>query len=93
MLGTIKKQPREIIDVDIDFDLFLPDTDIIISVFSVPDTPTLVIPISDIVENNKVVKVWLTEGIDSIDYKVTTIVTTSKGRIIEVEFKVKVKEL
>jgi hypothetical protein len=92
MLGTVKKQPNEVIDVDVSFDTFLPTLDEIVSIESFPDDPSLVIPFTDIVDNNRTVKVWLQEGTDGIDYKVTVRIHTSGGRVVEAEFKVKLKE-
>lgn len=93
MLGIVKKQPSETIDVDIDFSVFLPETDTILQVTSVSDVVGLDIPFTDIVESGKTAKVWLSAGIDATEYKVTTTITTTGGRVIEVEFKVKVKEV
>lgn len=92
MLGTIRKQPNEVIDVDVIFDIFLPALDTIVSIESFPDDPSLIIPFTDIVDDGRTAKVWLQEGTDGITYKVTVRIHTSGGRVVEVEFKVKLKE-
>lgn len=92
MLGIVKKQPNEVIDVDVSFDTFLPALDAIVSIESFPDDVSLVIPFTDIVDNSRTAKIWLQDGTDGIDYKVTVRVHTSGGRIVEAEFKVKLKE-
>lgn len=92
MLGTIRKQPNEVIDVDVSFDTFLPALDTIVSIESFPDNSSLIIPFTDIVGNSRTAKIWLQDGADGITYKVTVRIHTSGGRVVEAEFKVKLKE-
>ncbi len=39
------------------------------------------------------VKVWLSDGIDGVTYKLTLTIETEDGRVKEVDFKIKVKEV
>lgn len=38
-------------------------------------------------------KVWLSGGVDGLVYKVTLSATTHEGRIVETDFRIKIKEL
>jgi len=97
ILGTYSKQPAEKLDYDIDFSEWLPIGDTIqsnvVDVEIEPDANLTVISPGIISANGKVVKVWVEDGTSGLTYQVNIIATTVGGRVKEVEFKVRVKEI
>lgn len=89
ILSTVKQQPADRRDYDIDFSQFFPADDTIVAA-AVSVTPTG--PLVTRAFQGNTVKVWFSEGTDGTTYKVTVLATTNDGRIKEVELKVKVKE-
>lgn len=98
MLGCMIKEPADQIDYDIDFSRWLPSDDTILTAVGV------VTPAYDAVSNpngvtvvstqisGSTVKVWVNGGVDGITYKISVTVSTSGGRIKEVDFQVRVKD-
>ncbi len=86
------KQPAEVIDIDISCGDWLPSTDSIAGAYAVCDAG-LTLGLSVIDNAKKVVKQWLSGGIDQSKYKVTVTITSTEGRVKEVDFFIKVKEL
>jgi hypothetical protein len=97
ILGTYDKQPGEKLDYDIDFSDWIPSGDTIVSAIVsveiqpdallVADTPATIQP------GGKAVKVWIQAGTSGKTYQVNVVATTAGGRIKEVEFRVRVKEV
>lgn len=86
------KQPGDNIDIDIDFSQWLPSTDTIASSSAVADAGiALGLTENDLV--GKKVKQWVSGGTTGNRYKVTVTMTSAEGRVKEVEFYIKVKEL
>ncbi len=42
---------------------------------------------------DRIAKIWIGAGTDGVTYTVTAVLTTDLGRVEEVDFKIKVKEL
>jgi hypothetical protein len=97
ILGTYSKQPGEKLDYDIDFSEWLPIGDTIqsntVSVEIAPDNTLVVTTPGVISSTGKVVKVWVEAGTSGLTYQVNIVATTVGGRVKEVEFKVRVKEI
>lgn len=92
LLGTIPKQPREIIDFDISYASFLVGrTDSLASIVTEVTGVGLGVLYSAI--SGTSVKVVLTGGTDGQSYKVTVITTTTAGLVLEDEVTVLVEEI
>lgn len=104
ILGTIKKQPAEVIDFDIDYSEFFDgvDGDTISTVTAVVASGNdggaddLVLgpgrlPETALVGDDKG-KVWLGAGVTGVTYKITVTMTSSAGRVREHDVRVVVKE-
>lgn len=101
ILGKFIKQPAETLDYDIDFAEFFTDGDTIVSVGDPPvpsplsitvDVPGLTIGGTYVI-NGTIVKQWLSGGVDGGRYKVTITVTSNSGRVKQVEFMLRVKDI
>jgi len=92
-IQIFNKQPGDTIDVDISYFDYLPASDTIASsVVSFSDTGiTLGTTVNNITE--KKVKQWISGGTTGNRYKISIRMTSVEGRIKEVDFYVKVKEL
>lgn len=94
VVGTVKQQPNDVQDYDIDFSEWFPADDTITGVFiSVsPEMPTP--PSYAISPDGKRIKVWVyAGGASGVTYQITVRATTSDGRVKEVELRVKIKEV
>jgi molybdopterin biosynthesis enzyme MoaB len=90
LIGTVKQQPNDVQDYDIDFTDWFPVDDFITEA-TVSVTPDdFPIPLSTAIGNaGKKVKVWVyAGGTAGTYYKVTVNATTNDGRKKEVEFKI-----
>lgn len=100
IIGTVRKQPVERRDFDIDFSEYLGEDDALLPspLPTVGITPTgalntdLVVVMTAAPYNSQFLKIWLVDGNDGVTYKVTVTATSAAGRIKQVEFKVKVKD-
>ncbi len=105
-LKIIRKQPDEVIDVDVNFDRFFAadatQGDYILSAAVTVQTGTLVLgpdarPDYEIVPGKTDgiaahrIKVWLGAGTSGVSYKVTVLATMNSGRIEEQDFTVRVQ--
>ena len=91
IIGTMVKQPAEVLDYDIDFSSWLPN-DFIVSA-TVTATPATNLAIDSFgVFDQTWVKIWLSGGADGVKYKVEVTATTDDGRVKQAEFYVSVKE-
>jgi hypothetical protein len=94
ILGTFTKQPADKQDYDISFADWLAalgDTGLShTSSITGNDSAATLSPASSLTAG--VVKVWVSGGTDAVDYKVSVNLTTSAGRVKQVEIKIKVKE-
>ncbi len=94
VVGSVKQQPNDVQDYDIDFSEWFPSDDVItsaaISVGPVMPTP----PSYAISPDGKSVKVWVFAGGESgVKYQVTVRAATNDGRVKEVELRVSIKEI
>lgn len=102
ILGTFDKQPADVLDYDIDFSSILDDGDTVASVGD-PPVPTPLSRVSSpsgltfgptvVINSGKTVKQWISGGTNRIQYKITLTVTTNAGRVKQVEFVVRVKDV
>jgi hypothetical protein len=102
IIGRFTKQPAETLDYDIDFSEFLGPGDTLVSSGSPPVpsplnvavTPAGMTLVNTFVTNNGTsIKQWLAGGTDGVRYKITLTVTSNNGRVKQVEFLVRVKEV
>jgi hypothetical protein len=90
ILETFQKQPADVQDYDIDFTEWLAGfSDIGLSLAVQADTGITVVS-SEFA--NGVAKVWLSGGTTGMTYKITARMTTTGGRVKEVEIRIRVKE-
>jgi hypothetical protein len=102
-MQVFHKQPTERLDYDVDFSQFFGDADT-----DGFDNTTTVTATIDVVgaghlltdgvikvgNPSRLVKVWLKAGVDGTTYKVTLLCSSSSnGRIVEQDFKVKVRAI
>lgn len=101
IIGKFQKQPAETLDYDIDFTEFFADGDTIVTAGDPPipsplnvvvDVPGLTLGPTFVI-NGTIVKQWLSGGTNGAKYKITVTVTSNAGRIKQVEFVVKVKDI
>jgi len=85
------KQPSEVLDYDIDASEWLTQGDNIIGISVAVDDPGLSVNNTTVSDDR--IKIWLSGGSDGVTYKVTTKISTDDGRVKEVDFNVRVKEL
>ena len=107
-METKVKQPREVVDYDIDFrewftalglDGNMMDDELseIVNAFVTPPGELILggdglTPVSLIGEKPQIAKVWVSGGLDGGEYKVTVKFRTRIGRVEEVDFLVIVEE-
>lgn len=91
ILGTFSKQPVEVLDYDIDCSEWLVSDDALASATAVVDTAGLTV--DSVLISSPRVKVWLSGGTNGATYKVTVTITTDDGRVKQVEFRVRVKDV
>lgn len=95
ILGRHVKQPAEVSDYDIEFsdwlrvDETLATTSASVECLTSSDDS---LAVDDASASLAVVRVRLSGGLAGEEYKVTTLTTSSSGRVDESEFKVKVRE-
>lgn len=94
VVGTVKQQPNDVQDYDIDFSEWFPADDVITGAF-VDVVPAMPMPPSYAISpDGKRVKVWIyAGGTSGATYQVTVRAATNDGRVKEVELKVKIKEV
>jgi len=90
VLGTFVKQPVEVQDYVIDFSTWLTSLNDAIQSHTVVATTGITVSNSTLVGAS--VQVWLSGGTDGNTYKISVTLTTTQGRVKQVEFKIKVKE-
>jgi len=93
LLGSVGKQPREIIDFDITYaDFLAARTDTISTVVTEVSNPALTVAYTLVNDGNSV-KVVISGGVDSATYKITVLVNTTGGLTLEDEINVLVQEV
>ena len=91
-MNIFQKQPADQLDYDLDFSEWLADTDTMTGVTATSSVPAE-LPILSAQIVGQIVKIWIAGGVDGATYKVTAIVSTAQGRIKELEFKIRVRNL
>lgn len=91
ILGSFSKQPVEVLDYDIDCSDWIVSDDAVVSATATVDGTGLVI--NSVSVSSPRIKVWLSAGTNGSSYKVTVTITTDDGRIKQVEFRVRVKDV
>ena len=104
ILATYTKQPDEVLDYDIDFSDFLDDGDSLATTGDpkVPNPLDVVVTPVDaffvlgdtfvIGDSDLILKQWVSGGVVGVTYKIEITATTGRGRVKQVEFKVRIKE-
>lgn len=90
-ISTVYKQPRDVLDYNVEFDKWITDDDEITTIEATidPDGPAAI----DAVENlGLAVKVWFSGGEHNGTHKVTVTVGTRLGRVKETELRLRIKE-
>lgn len=90
-LGKLSKQPTEKLDFDIDFNPWLVSCGDTAQQLAVEAEPGITIGPYDVVAG--IAKVWVRGGTSGESYKVTVTLTTTGGRIKQVEVTVRVKDV
>lgn len=93
ILGTINKQPREILDFDIDYTTVLAGRTSALTTATSEVTPSgLTLTSTTVYASEKKVKVVINGGTDLTTYKVTILTNTDDGLKYEDEVNVVVEE-
>lgn len=94
LLGSFVKQPAETESYTITYEDDLTTGDNVVSAVS-SATPTTSPPLS--LDTTSVddprVRLWISGGVNGTTYKVTVTTTTADGRVLQDEFKVRVKDI
>lgn len=91
-IDIFSKQPGDTVDIDVDLSQWLPSSDTISTAVATADAG-ITLGATDINNTLKIVKQWVSGGTTGNRYKVTLTITSAEGRVKEVEFYVKVKEI
>ena len=91
-MNLFQKQPIDQLDYDLDFSDWLTDTDEITGAVAVSSVPDELVVVSVSI-SGAFVKIWVRAGLNGQTYKISSRITTSEGRIKELEFKIRVREL
>lgn len=91
LLGTVVKQPIDVIDVVVDFTKFFKarQSDSIVSCVSAADAG-ITLGTNEI--SGRRIRQWQSGGADGTSYKVTLTMTSQEGRVKQVEYRVRVRE-
>lgn len=93
LIATFEKQPADVLDYDIDYATWLPDSDeIATAVATVTPADGLEVETTLLIQNNTRVKIWVSGGVTGTTYKVEITVTTDDGRVKQDEIRFRVKE-
>ena len=103
-MKTFPKQPAERLAYDIDLtdwfqalidvdQLDSATLDIVSATDGDPDNMTAALNATFLGTPPTIIKVWVEGGLDGVDYQLTVRATTTQGRIKEVDFRVRVKEI
>lgn len=90
-MTLFQKQPADQLDYDLDFSQWLTDDDTLVGVTATSNVPEEII-IESVSIEGQAIKVWVSGGENGQTYKVTVTVTTTLGRIKELDFKIRVKD-
>lgn len=91
-MNLFQKQPADQLDYDLDFTDWITDADTITGAEAASSAPDQLSVVSVRVAS-PIIKVWVAGGVDGATYKVTAKITTAMGRVKQLEFKIRVKDL
>lgn len=91
-MNLFQKQPGDQLDYDLDFSDWITASDTITGAVATSSVPAE-LNIVSVVVASPMVKVWVSGGVSGATYKVTATITTAEGRIKELEFKIRVRDL
>lgn len=93
VLGKFTKQSSEALDVDVTFGkwLFAAGDDSAASL-NVQAEPGITLGTSHLDPDTGTVKVWVSGGLDGEQYKITVTLTTTAGRVKQIEVVCKIKD-
>lgn len=93
LLGSYVKQPAEVESYTISYEEDLDDSDVVetsvVSITPVTDPP---LEADSLGVDDPRVRVLISGGVNGTTYKVTLTTTTSSGRVLQDEFKLRVKD-
>ena len=91
-IKTFYKQPAEVLDFDVDLEAWLTSSLDQLQTFTVDvSKPELKLDSSYIVFGNRI-KLWLSQGIERMNYSVSVKVVTKSGRVTEFDFRLVVRQ-
>ena len=97
-IGSITKQPADVLDYDIDFSEWLRAGDTLETIdvaLTRLDGATLALDdlaVKYVINNTPIAKVWLEKGVDGQTYKAEVTVITREGRTKQVELRARVRD-
>ena len=95
-MDIFTKQPADVTTIDIDLSSYLPTGETINTAtgfFQGTNDGALVLGYTTVNNTAKTVSQWVSAGTDGQYYHIAVNVTTSAGRVKQVDFKVRVKEI
>lgn len=92
LIATFEKQPTEVLDYDVDYAAWIPDSDSITSATATVTPPGELDIVTLVTQQNTRVKLWATGGVDGTTYKVEVTITTDDGRVKQDEVRFRCKE-
>lgn len=92
MLGMVRKRPDEQLDYDVTFERWLPDGDAIRDATAVADPAPVLggVIVDRVLVFGKVVKVWLSGGLEGNSHDIIVTASTTGGRVKEVKFSLRI---
>lgn len=97
-IGSITKQPAEVLDYDIDFSEWLRAGDTLETInVDITRLDGVAISTDDlatkyVINSTPIAKVWLEKGLGGQSYKVEVTTTTREGRTKQVELRARVRD-
>jgi hypothetical protein len=91
-MNLFTKQSADQLDYDLDFSDWLTADDTITGVVATSDKPDELKVLSASI-SGPVAKLWIGGGLDGSTYKVTATIATQQGRIKELDFKIRVRNV
>lgn len=91
LLGVFLKQPAEVESYTITYEDDLTAGDNVVSASVTVAPAGLTVQTTNV--DDPQVRIWLAGGTNGTTYKVTVTTTTADGRVLQDEFKVKVKDI
>ena len=90
-MKIFSQQPSDVLDYSINLTKWLVEGDNVVSSTAYSSPAGLNIVVTQ--ENTNTPKVWISGGVDGVEYKVSATVVTNGGRTKEFDFKIAVVEV